>query len=280
MPYLVDPMGGEFAGSATLALGSGLGDEHEEFWIDDVPSNCTTSIVAPATIGHAGVTDDGRRVSLDVHFLLDGISVARAQDLADRARVSYGELGVDFNAVYFDETFSAPSAGTVTDLGGGSRGSITIDDLFAASKAHVGGERPPGTDIVFTLTNKEIGEDTDGNGSVDDLGVLGVADCIGGVRYPHTAFGIGEAWAETLDSLPAEQNNASVIILAHEVGHLMGGNHHWGECATGQRPHEANERVDPRHPCTLMFPSAGPNNLPFSPLNGSVVRGHAVSYAD
>ncbi|MGQ0434036.1 MAG: hypothetical protein ACT452_16720 [Microthrixaceae bacterium] len=233
----------------------------------------------PTALGVSGVTDDGARIDLDILLLLDGITVTRAQQVVAQSMATYDDIDVNLDIVEYDTSFSAPSAGQVQDLSGGVRGSITIEDLFAATKAHVGGVRPDGVDVVFTLTDKEIGEDTDGDGQVDELGVLGVADCIGGVRFDDRSFGIGEAWADQLGGWPLEQHKTAALVFVHEVGHIMGAHHHYAECATAQRPHENNPRVDPRHPCTMMFPSAGPNNHVMSAVEAVTIRGHSSSWA-
>jgi hypothetical protein len=135
---------------------------------------------------------------------------------------------------------------------------------------------PDGIDIVYVATGKDLFSRPDVSG--DGQGLLGQANCIGGVRWDDLSFAIGEAWTDRVTGIVAQHNTAA-LVMSHEVGHLMGAHHHYGECITGQRPHDSNERIDPEHPCTVMFPSAGPNNMPFSMLNGSVVREHANLFA-
>lgn len=271
---------GRYSATAVLAAGSGTGtgtDSLADARIDDVVDECLE--VVPASAGVKGVTDHGTTLDLDVHVQLDGIGESRARRVIAEAQVAYDEVGVRLDPVSFDSGFSAPSGGDVIDFNGKKRGSIDVDALFAAAKARLGGVRPPGTDIVLTLTNKDIGDDNDGDGDVEGTGVLGVADCIGGVRFAEHAFTIAEAWADRAPFTPAWETRLSGMVTAHEIGHLLGAHHHYGECATALRPHPANQRVSVAYPCTLMFPYAGYINLLFSNLSQSVVRGHTEDFA-
>ena len=105
-----------------------------------------------------------------------------------------------------------------------------------------------------------------------DATVIGQADCIGGVAFSDKAFAVGEALADS----PV---NAGVIklekllaakVLGHELGHLLGAQHHYANCGEAAGGGDA--------PCTLMFNDVSLQALKFSTLNASVVRGAAQTY--
>ncbi len=77
--------------------------------------------------------------------------------------------------------------------------------------------------------------------------MAGVAYCIGGVRYADTAFAIGEGsspWETTLDD-----KTFSAKIAAHEIGHVMGAHHHYGNCVEGDRSTEGVESLRSARSC-------------------------------
>jgi len=63
-----------------------------------------------------------------------------------------------------------------------------------------------------------------------------------------------------------------MIAMTHEIGHLLGAQHHYGNCTEGRTP------VPGSGWCTVMFPSVLNANV-FGTLEAAVVRGYAVSYA-
>ncbi len=222
------------------------------------------SAAAPIEIGHipectelvpAAISLGGDPTQLEVRVLLDGVSTARGQQVLDTARASYAPLGITLSPTFQSVSFSGTDA----------------ESLIAQSKALFGGQRPAGTDIVYTLTSKDIvaaGSDA----------VAGLADCIGGVAFPSHAFAVGENFTNdetSLLGLLPIAGNLSAKVAAHEIGHLMGGHHHYANCAEGILSELDNEVS----PCTLMFNDVGLASLNFATLNGLVVRGHAEAYA-
>lgn len=209
----------------------------------------------PAAIGVSGITDSGQIVSLDVAVLLDGVSVGLADQIMTRAAESYAPLGIDVNVVsYNDVTFT------------GTEGA----DLIQQAKDYYGGVRPSGSDLVYVLSSKDL---TTGGST----GLAGLADCIGGVRFPHHAFAVGEAAGIDEFALGPFllEVDAHPEIAAHELGHLMGAHHHYANCVEGNLQGAANDLS----PCTLMFNFVDFQSLNFAQLNGAVVRGHAVEHA-
>lgn len=217
------------------------------------PNTCLEAI--PTAIGLLGITDRGQTISLDVAVLLDDVSVSQADAIMDRAAISYAPIGVDLNVVsYTPISFS------------GTEG----DALIQQAKDYFGGERPRGADLVYILTSKDL---TTGG----DTSLAGLADCIGGVRFGHHAFAVGEAVGIDESVLgPFRLNvDAHPEIAAHELGHLMGVHHHYANCVEGNLQGDA----DDLSPCTLMFNFVDFQSLNFSVLEGAVARGHAVKYA-
>lgn len=218
----------------------------------------------PEAAGASGVTDSGQTVRLEVFLLLDGITTARADEVMDRAAETYAPLDVEL-VVTASRKLRIPGDPPRPN---GTRPSAEAFDLFHAMKDAMNGERPSGSDVVHLLTAKDVYLVSDGQPS---YGLAGVADCIGGVRYPEHAFsfseGVGE-WDEVRDDMAG-------VIAAHELGHLMGAHHHYGNCAEGAPIFQETQT-----PCTVMWPffiSMNAGN--FGTLEGAVVRGHAVDYA-
>lgn len=217
------------------------------------PNACLEAV--PAALGLAGITDLGQTVSLDVAVLLDGVSVNDAVQLMNRAAISYAPLKIDLNVVsYTPVTFT------------GTEG----DALIQQAKNHFGGRRPAGADLVYVLSNKDL--TTDG-----DTSLAGLADCIGGVAFPDRAFAVGENFSSDeagLLGLVGANRNLTAKVAAHEIGHLMGGHHHYANCAEG-----ILTETDELSPCTLMFNDVGLASLNFSAVNKLVVQGHGQLYA-
>jgi hypothetical protein len=155
-------------------------------------------------------------------------------------RKAYGSLGIAVAPSYEKVRFRGRDA----------------ERLNRQAKKHYGGKRPRGTDVVYTLTSKNITA-----GAVGD-DVAGLADCIGGVRYARRAFAVGEV---------SKGGEGTGKIMAHEVGHLLGGHHHYTSP-------EGLLAADPNL-LDLMGPSLSLIGLRFSTLNSVMVKGHAQKYA-
>jgi hypothetical protein len=251
---LVAPWPSAWAGSETAGLRR----------IDE-PHDCTE--IVPESVSVAGVTDGGKKVSLDVYMLLDfkgsaqfDEQVARAKKLLRKAPSSYQPLDIKLNFKRW---------GVLE-----RRGKRTTDSqkMINLSKKQFGGKRPSGFDVVYTLTDVDM--TADGLGSA----VAGQADCIGGVRYDKHAFAVGEVSAfEDLRAGPLTFYHAATSkIAAHEIGHLMGAHHHYQDCVEGISTEL--EEGEPS-PCTLMTNFVDFQSLNFSVLEGAVVRGHALDFA-
>jgi hypothetical protein len=207
-------------------------------------------VLAPIDSGHLlsctelvphaiAITDE--RVRLDVRILLDGVGKAKARRAVTSMRKAYGPLGIRVAPTYEKVRFQGSDAAGLT----------------RQAKRHFKGKRPRGTDIVYTMTSKDI---TAAGVLGDD--VAGLADCIGGVRIAGRAFAVGEAFPSSVDTGKT---------MAHEVGHLLGGHHHYTS-PEGLLGPGAN-LLD------LMGPSLSLISLRFSTVNSLMVKGHAQKYA-
>ena len=240
-PWLVTP-GTTYEGAAMVSRGA-----------IDYATECLQPVPAAASLLVAPP------VELNTMVLLDGVSRQRADEVMAQAATSYAPLGVSLK-------WKSRSVSYPTD---------DANALIQLAKDQFGGARPKGFDIVYVITNKDIQVD-------GDTSVAGLADCIGGVAWPTTAFAVGEDFGPEED-LGRElgpfvhTTNGSAIVAAHELGHLMGAHHHYGNCVQGLSAEdvENNELT----PCTLMFNAVNFASLPFGTLNTTIVRGHAEEFA-
>ena len=221
----------------------------EPIEIGHIPE-CTE--VVPAAIA----PPSSERRTLVARVLLDGVDGAQATGFTTQAARAYDGVGIDFVVDAYEPV------------------SLSGDDaqrLIDQSKAHFGGTRPAGTDVVYTLTSKDIQ-------ASGQSAVAGLADCIGGVAFPDRAFAVGEVLDPDAFDLGVATFTANLTakVFAHEVGHLMGAHHHYANCAEGI-PSDPNEVGTP---CTLMFNDVSLTSLVFSSVNSLVVRGHTEAYTD
>ena len=183
-------------------------------------------------------------VRLDVRILLDGVRRAEAERGVAAMRKAYAPMRISVAPTYKKVRFSGTDA----------------EGLTRQAKRLYGGKRPRGTDIVYTMTSKNI---TSGGSS----GVAGLADCIGGVRFPSRAFAVGEDFGPG-----SGLSQGTGKTMAHEIGHLMGGHHHYSS------PEGLLASTEP-NVLDLMAPFLDLCALRFSTLNSLMVRGHAQRYA-
>lgn len=246
LPYAVSA-GSSYTGLAREASG-GATVEPED------PNACLEAV--PAAVGVAGLTDSGQTVSLDVAVLLDGIALAEGDQILARAAEAYAPLHIALHAVSYTPVSFSGTEGTA---------------MIQQAKDFFGGVRPAGADVVFVLTSKDITSD-------GDTSLAGLADCIGGVRFPNHAFAVGEGSGNP--PLPVGpfflSMDAHPEVVAHEIGHLMGVQHHYANCVEGNLSSSGPGDLSP---CTLMFNYVELQSLNFGTLEGAVARGHAVQFA-
>ena len=274
-------------------LPAGAGDGRAtNMIIDDEESmvDCgTAQLLGPDAVSTAHL-QEAERVSLDALVLVDvegGARIAGIADPAERAAAesalydtvrskltvgtqSYDPLEVDLAYDDFGLLQPLDADGTPRER------TDNAQEIIDLAKVQLGGARPAGIDVVYVVTDLDI--------QLPDLGnaVAGLADCIGGVAHADRAFAVGEMGVLVPDEggivigPVAFYKDLTAKIAAHEIGHLMGGHHHYQECGTAAPT--AIERGE-TGPCTLMTNAVDFQTLPFSTLNGAVVRGHAEKYA-
>ncbi len=231
--------------------------------LNDTEHECLELV--PETVGASGVTDAGQKVSLDVVVLRDGITKARAKEVMARVADAYEPLDVDL-VVRDVRKIRIPGE---PPRPGGSTPAANDMRIFDAMISAMGGARPEGSDLVHLLTAKDVYYV---NGGEPAYGLAGEAHCIGGVRYPEHAFSFSEGTGE-YDEISEDMAG---IIAAHELGHLMGAHHHYGNCNEGAPMTQGQRKT----PCTVMWPFFITMNAGnFGNLEGATVRGHAVDFA-
>ena len=198
----------------------------------------------------------GDPITLDVRVLLDEVDASLAVALVTKAAESYAPMNIRLNATYEGVSFE----GTDTQV------------LLKQAKQHFGFFRPAGVDVVALLTRKDI------EAGLAGKGVVGQADCIGGIELPDRAFMVAEARSEKPTRFASVNFflYAQARVIAHEIGHLLGAHHHYSNCVEGV-PSEALELE--ASPCTVMINDVGLASMNFSALNAAIVRGHAARFA-
>lgn len=236
----------------------------------DVEADC--SAAPPAAHSVSGVTDDGHVVALEVAVLLDGVSKSRARELFTKAAAPYAAAGIDLVPVSFDRL----RLGGAAPAPGESRPQIDGAEAIARAKDFFGGRRPRGSDLVHLLTTKDLTLPNYGSATV------GVAECAGGVQWPDKAFSASEDSGADAYSLDApgltKVMDSPPEIVAHELGHLLGGLHQYASCAEGAQAYDVTNR-DPS-PCTVMIDVVDLASLRFGTVESAVIRGYALQFAD
>lgn len=101
----------------------------------------------------------------------------------------------------------------------------------------------------------------------DDIGAYGYSACIGSAgSSPRAMAVVSTAWAHVASDFPAEDVPK---VIAHELGHLLGGQHHYGNCVEG-------DASDSEAPCTLMTPYLAGRQM--GTLEALTMRGWAEAH--
>lgn len=201
-------------------------------------------------------SDTNANVNLDVRILLDKVNLDRGRAVvADLAR-SFDPVKIKIVATYETVTFT----------------STTVEDKIKQAKSRFGGLRPAGADIVHVLTKDDL-KDLAGS-SVP----AGGADCIGGIKNPGQGFSVSESYGlENFRVGPlTTYYKAESKVAAHEIAHLLGGQHHLANCVEGVT---SELEVPEVSPCTLMFNTVELASFNLSTANARIVRAYAFKYA-
>ncbi len=228
--------------TAALLVGSGPSNADPVVLPDPLaPIDSDELFSCTQLVPHA-VSVENKSVRLDLRILLDGVGKGEARRAAKAMRKAYAPLGIRVAPTYEKVRFKGRDA----------------DKLTEQAKRRYRGKRPGGVDIVYTMTSKDITV-----GGPSGSNVAGLADCIGGVRFARHAFAVGEV---------IEGGDATGKVMAHEVGHLLGGHHHYTSVE--------GLLADNPNLLDLMGPSLSVISLRFSTLNTLMVKAHAQLYAD
>lgn len=224
--------------------------------IEDRQAGCPNGSLLPTPQALGEVLPPRQNVTLDVLVVTDPADLPETTRAIETAARAFNPLRIRLTPTF--------RVVPVPELDG--YGSSYLEWL----KSAVGGTRPPGFDVVYLATRHRIS-------------AVGQADCIGGVAYDSEAFAVGMlTWTDlvgvTIEGYPLPQGppvpEAGAKIAAHEIGHLLGAHHHFGQCGPGMPPD------DPVHPCDVML-TVSPQNLGlyFGPVTGKVIRHYAMTYA-
>jgi hypothetical protein len=135
---------------------------------------------------------------------------------------------------------------------------------FESVQRAYGGVRPPGVDVVHVITDNFSG---------------GYAQCLGGIAYPEKAFSTGSLHYAPEGTVGVPTVYAAAIV-AHEVGHTLGGQHQMGNCAEAL-PQQALQPASDGSigPCTVMSPGAALISETFSTHERTVIRSYVRRFA-
>lgn len=225
----------------------------------------------PTSMSVSGVSDDGSTITVRALVVLDGISGARGRAIMRGAAESYKALDIDLVARYRRISFKPDDFHEVEGSELGPVPTANEQRLFEEMIDALGGERPAGSDVVLLVTDKDIYIP----GAEPGYSSAGVTYCLGGIRYPEKAFAMSEGRVSLFEETGA-QPDFPEKIAAHEIGHLLGGQHNYANCVEGNRASEGSDQAL----CTLMEGSLVrflASN--FGTLEGAIIRGYAVDYA-
>lgn len=209
----------------------------------------------------------GDELALDVLFLLDGVTKKRAKGILAETQLAYDPLRIRLVPTF--ERFPIEAQATAKDGQPAAGFVYLLGEIRRSYPAS-----PVGIDVVHLLTGKDLlfedaQADPDGT---DEL--AGIAACVGGVRYDGLEFSISEAHFRYSD-VGTSDEDPHAVFLAHEIGHLLGAHHHYGNCAEGKAMVTDTEDF-----CTVMN-SVYPifNSLKFGVAEARVIRGYVEAYA-
>lgn len=227
------------AGALALAAGAGFVNDpasadHEGNLIDEEVS-CLEPVPA-----HASLSTSPTK-TVKVRVVLDGTTTSQRDSVIAAANATFAARGIQMTV----------SGTEVWDLSG----TDARDLINQAKGGYPNSEVPSGSHIVLILSSVDL---TGPAGSA----TAGLADCVGGARFREHGFAVAEV-----------RSSVAPIIVAHEVGHLLGAQHHYANCVERGGSSVALHVGFP--PCTVMINDVGLARPEMSQVTGVVVRGHA-----
>ena len=241
--YVVLAMG---VAAALLAPSSAAQPRLASPLADEKQQDCTTGTAVAGGL----VADDGAQRALRVLVLVDGPKRQRAAEVMAAAARSYAPIGISLQ----------PTLRMVRMTGDGNDAGALLDE----AQAMYGGTVPAGFDAVHVFTSKPIAG-------------WGLARCIEGVGTQNDAYSVSEDAEGQAPKITGETQmpwlwgDLTALVVAHELGHLMGGRHELANCAEGVT------QPDLPRPCTLMDTSLT-MSPDFSTANAAVVRQLALRF--
>lgn len=236
--------------------------DHDLLVFDEEEECEFVDTLAPDGLSTGALEDDGRSIDLDVLVLLDGVARTDARAVMEEIAPMYDALDIEvvprFRRIVVEAT------------GTNAQGNEWIDsqELIDISKEMVGGERPPGSDLVYTITSKDL-----------DGFTAGRADCIEGIKWPTSAFAVGRHYPPDYGSEIGPltfQRGYSATVAAHEIGHLLAAEHHEATCPDGS---DLQPTDDALGVCTVMFPDIFFVGSRFGVVETAVIRKTAWTFA-
>lgn len=225
----------------------------------DGERNCIGGFVPEPLSMRLQGTDTGQRIPLDVLVLHDAVDPGVAQESIDRVVQAYAQIGIDVRYEVREVDLATPPL---------ANGLYARNALFAEIRGLFGGSVPKGFDLVHTMTSKDID------------GAAGFAFCVGGIRSREHAFSMGEESPGKVPNLiagvpvPVWPWEGAGYIATHEIGHLLGGNHDYANCAEGW----LDPSGAPPGACTIMHPNLN-ISFQFSTLNRTEIREYGIRWA-
>lgn len=219
--------------------------------IDRGAPDCTQ---IPPEVTPPLATDVSKVLPLEVRVMAEQADLPVVKQHMAVTRDAFARIGIALKVRY--DVVEPPSTWNVDTLGAGP----SQPEIFDFMKSHYGGERPAGADLVYFMTRYWAG---------------GFADCIGGVRLADRAFAFGSLDYAVEGAVPSPTADEGVIA-AHELGHLLGGQHHYSSCAEALPSGATRGEVAP---CTTMSPLAATASPTFGLVERSYLRYYVERYA-
>lgn len=216
--------------------------------------------LAPSALAVEPVTDDGAQLELSVLLLVDGAPPADVQRIVAGATRAYEGIGVRLHITR--------RALRLAEDGRDADGQATVEGFAGIAQARRV-RAPAGTDVVHVLTTKDVYVQTTARDSSDSIG--GVAACVGGISTPGQEYSISESAFRFRQ--PSALDDVEAVIMAHEIGHVLGASHHFGNCA------ESRSKVPgDSGSCTVMWPVGILNAAVFGSVERAALRGYIRAY--